>query len=299
MEVHKTQVSFFGRVADDFTRKVIMPPDVDVSLEPEGRAPLYKRDGYFAFTDLAPSPPDYRIRIGARSFLSRTVTQALPAGRSLELNGNDELYVSVTGITSPQGPSPQVTFDKMTVVPPIDDGAAVLGPGSFRTTLKAPLEGKEVGVASLDSVQGLAVNQLLRIVRSTSLLVRPGPYYPFPDGATVIALHVAANDGAATPIAGAAVEIGKINGNAATSVAVQELKLNVFGLGGTSTLLLDDNGKSTTTNERGDAVFYFPGANAIIAIEVTVSKPQFQPATQAVTVTAGRRNIQTITLSKL
>src|ERR1051326_7491197 len=66
------------------------------------------------------------------------------------------------------------------------------------------------------------------------------------------------------------VEIGKINGNAATSVAVQELKLNVFGLGGTSTLLLDDNGKSTTTNERGDAVFYFPGANAIIAIEVKV-----------------------------
>jgi hypothetical protein len=297
-EIRTRRLSLFGRLADDLTRQVILPPDMHAILESDGRPALAKSDGYFAFGDLQPSTAEYRIQIGARACQQRTVARALPVGAPVEVKfaGEDELYLTITTVAAAQK---RVTFEQIAFVAPITDGAAVFGQSGFTATLAEPLEGQKVTFATLSTVAGLAPNQLLRIVRSSNLLVRPGPYYAFQDDATVIALKIVGNDQGESAIADARVEISKINGNAPAASDVGGLALNAFTLGANSSLVLDDDDRTTMTNERGDAVIYFPGSKPVTGIEVKVSKPRFQPSVQTLNVTAAARNSQKIVLAKL
>jgi|SRR5882672_2421011 len=299
-ETRTSQLSFFGRLADDLTRKVILPPDMIAVLEKDGTPSLKKSDGYFAFADLAPSSAEYRIQVGGTAFQNRTVAKALPSVASIEVTfaGEDELYLTIVDVTAAQS---RVTFDPIDAVPPVEAGAVVLGQSGFSATLVETLEGPNLTFAVLSSVAGLAANQLVRIIRSKNLLVRPGPYYSFPAGVTVVALKVVAGDQDGAPIPGARIDISKINGSAGSVVDVAGLNLNVFDLGGgpRSALLLDDDDKTATTNERGDAVFYIAGAKSITSVVLTVSKSQFQSKTQVVNMIAETRNTQKIGLAGL
>jgi hypothetical protein len=298
-ESHTSQLSFFGRVADDLTRKVILPPDLNAILETIGKPSLNKRDGYFVFADLPPSAAEYRIQIDAIAFQRRTIAKVLSAATAIEITlpGEDELYLSITDISTPQT---RVSFEPIAFLPPIGAGAAIFGQSGFTATLTEPLDGSQVGFAKLSNVAGLAVNQLLRIVRSRNLLVRPGPYYEFPADVTVVALNVVDSDQGGSAVAGARIDINKINNTAPGSVSVGDLKLDVFDLGGAvrSVLLFDEDDTTTVTNERGDAIFYFPGSKPVAGIELQVTKPGFQPTTQTVNLTVKTRNAQKIVLPK-
>jgi hypothetical protein len=299
-ESHTSQLSFFGRIADDLTRKVILPPDLNAVLEASGKPSLNKRDGYFVFADLPPSATEYRIQIDANAFQRRTIAKVLPAAAAVEITlpGEDELYLSISDIAISQA---QVAFEPITFLPPIEAGAAIFGQSGFRATLTEPLDGSKVSFAKLSSVAGLAANQLLRIVRSRNLLVRPGPYYEFPADVTVVAFNVTDSDQGGSAIVGARIDISKINNTAPSSVSVGDLNLDVFDLGGAvrSMLLFDEDDRTTVTNERGDAVFYFPGGKPIASIEVQVTEPGFQPTSQTLNVTVKARNAQKIVLSKV
>jgi hypothetical protein len=300
VEKQTSRLSFFGRMADDLTRQVLLPADTAVFLENERRKALIKADGHFAFADLEPSPTNYRIHIGARSYQDRVISQALPTGAPVQVTspGEDELYLLITGVATPQK---RVTFEQITFVAPIEAGAAIIGEGGFTATLAEALEGQKVTFVVLSTVTGLAAGQMLRIVRSPNLLLRPGPYYPFAADVTVLAVKVVANASLQTALGDAAIEITRINGTAPTLTDVGGLQLSLFDLGGNppGSVILDDSGKNTATNDRGDAVFYFPGSKPITTIDVTVSKTKYQTTSSSINVTANARTFQNITLTAL
>jgi len=298
-ETQTSRLSFFGRIADDLTRKVLAATDVAVFLA-EGREALIKADGHFAFADLEPSPTSYRIHIGARSYRDRIVLQGLPTSAPVQVMvpGEDELYLLINNVAAPQQ---RVTFEQITFVAPIEAGAAVIGEGGLIATLAEALEGQKITFPVLSTVAGLATGQVLRIVRSSNLLLRPGSYYPFPADATVIAVKVVANDSLQTALSDADIEITRINGNSPTLTDVGGLQLSLFDLGGNppGSVILDDNDRNTATNDCGDAVFYFPGSKQITSIQVGVTKTGFQASTSSISVTAKRRNFQKVALAAL
>jgi hypothetical protein len=300
VEKQTSRLSFFGRMADDLTRQVLMPADTVVFLEDERREALIKADGHFAFADLEPSPTDYRIHIGARSYQDRVILQALPTNAPVQVMspGEDEFYLLITGVAAPQK---RVTFEQISFVAPIEAGAAVIGQGGFTATLAEALEGQNITFAVLSSVTGLAAGQVLRVVRSNNLLLRPGPYYSFPVDATVLAVKVVENDPVEPALGNASIEITKLNGNAPTIADVGGLSLSSFSLGANppASVVLDDDDRKNATNDRGDAVFYFPGSKQITSIQVAVTKTGYQASTSSISVTAKRRNFQKIALAAL
>jgi hypothetical protein len=298
-ETRTSRISFFGRTADDLTRQVLLGTATGVFLEDERKA-LVKADGHFAFVDLAPSATDYRIHIDAPSYQDRVVAKALPGAAAVQvtLAGEDELYLLIGGVTAAQN---RITFEQINVVPPIEAGAAVIGQGGFTATLAEALEGQKIAFAVLSTVTGLAPGQVLRIVRSNNLLLRPGPYYPFPPDTTVLAVKVVANDPLEPVLGDAGIEITRLNGNAPTMVNVNGLSLSSFSLGGNppGSIILDDNDKKNATNDRGDAVFYFAGSKQITSIELAITKSKYQTATSSINVTAKTRNFRKVALTAL
>ena len=299
METSTSQLTLFGRLADDLTRRVIRPPDVAVSLEDESRRAITKDDGYFAFADLPPSAADYRIRIDAHSYQLRTIVQAPSATPPAELTlaGEDELYLSITGVVPDQN---NVTFEQIAYVPPIEKGAAVIGQNGFVATLKEPLEGPGVYLAVLSTVVALAGGQLLQIVRSRNLLVRPAPSYGFAADTTVLIVKAIEHDPPNATVGGAVVEISKINGNAPTVVDVGGLELFAFSVGGDPpvVVVLDGDDKKTLANDRGEAVFYFPGSKPVTSVTVLVSKPGHEDLTRTIDVSPKSRNFQIVELAR-
>ena len=288
-EVHTSRLAFFGRLGDDLTRQVLRPEEMSVSLEGDPRPALRKEDGHFALVDLEPSTTDYNVRLGGPAYQTRTVAKALPTLAPVQVTfpGEDELYLVLAGTSTPQN---RVNFQTLAFVPPIDAGAAVIGEGGFTATLAEPLEGRDVSFAVLSTIAGLAAGQVLRIVRSPNLLVRPGPYYAFPDDVTVVAVHVVENDPAEPPIGDATIAISQIDGSGPTVIAVGGLPLQRFALAASATafVVLDAGHAITTTTVRGDGVFYFPGSTPLASLELTVAKPQYQTATVTLNVTGWR-----------
>lgn len=299
-ETHTSLLAFFGRLADQLTRRVLRPQETSVSLQEESPPPLGKDDGHFAFYDLEPSAAAYHVQIGGPSYLTRTLAVTLPTTTPVQVAfpGEDELYVALSGPPNAQN---QVTFEPVDFVPAIEAGASVIGPGAFTTTLAEPLGGRNVGLAELTSAAGLVAGQVLRIVRSSTLLVRPGPYYPFPGDVTVVAVHVVENDPAEPSIGGATLTIGQIDGAGPTVVTIGGLPLNRFALGGSATafVVLDDDDRVTTTNDRGDAVFFFAGSTSLASVTITVAKAQYVSATATINVTTKARNFQKVSLTRI
>jgi hypothetical protein len=299
-ETRKSRLSFFGRTADDLTRQVLLGAETGVFLDDERKAALVKSDGHFVFANLEPSATDYRIHIDAPSYQDRVIAKALPGAAAVQvmLAGEDELYLLIGSVLAAQN---RITFEQNTVVPPIEAGAAVIGQGGFTATLAEALEGQKIAFAALSTVAGLAAGQLLRIVRGNNLLLRPGPYYPFPPDTTVLAVKVVANDPVEPALGDAGIEITRLNGNAPTMVDVGGLSLSSFSLGGSppGSIILDDDDKKNASNDRGDTVFYFAGSKQITSIEVAVTKSKFQAFTSSINVTAKTRNFRKIALTAL
>ncbi|MEP7305174.1 MAG: hypothetical protein ABJA98_06620 [Acidobacteriota bacterium] len=294
------RLAFFGRLADDLTRRPLRPGDMTVTVAGDHRSTLLKGDGHFAVVDLQPSATDYQIQIGGPAYQTRTVAKALTAAAPVPVTfaGEDELYVVLGGAPTPQN---RISFEPLAFVPTVEAGASVIGQGGFTATLAEPLEGRNVNSAVLSTVAGLVAGQLLRIVRSPNLLLRPGPTYAFPSDVTVVVVHVVENDPAEPALAGATLAISKINGAGPIGATVGGLPLSRFALGGTAvvSVVLDDEDRAASSNDRGDAVFYFSGEKALTSLAIDVSKAQYQPAAVTMNVTANARNVQKVSLTRL
>ena len=302
-----SRLAFFGRLADDLTRRPLRIEDMSVNLPGDPRPPLLKEDGHFVFVDLEPSAIDYQIRMGGAFYQTRTVAKKLPVPpppltfeqAQVTFAGEDELYLVLVGVSPPQN---RISFEPLTFVPSIEVGATVIGEGGFIAILAEPVEGRNVNSAVLDTVAGLAAGRLLRIVRSRNLLLRPGPTYAFPADLTVVVLHVVENDPADPSIEDATVAIKEINGAVSKpAVTLGGLLLSQFALGGApaASVVLDDEDLAVRSNERGDAVLYFPGEKAVTSVGVEVSKAQYQTAIVTINLTARARNFLKVPLTRL
>ncbi len=176
-------LSFFGRLSDELTREVIPPRDYRVRVPgvsvPSLAEAQYKSDGFFCFQDLKVSATGYQLEMTSPLYQPRSFLKTLPTSAPVELTygGEDEVYVLIKTVN---GGGKTVGFDKIPFLTPVPKGTPVIGEGGFATTVRETLEGVDVATASLESVAGLLPGQLLRMVRSRSLLAKPGPYYPFP-----------------------------------------------------------------------------------------------------------------------
>jgi len=260
----------------------------------DAEPPLYKVDGYFVFSDLAPPAVPRQIRLSGEGYRARTVSQVLPAVAPVELtfDGEDEVYVVVKTINVATN---AVTFDPIPFLPTIPLGAPVIGEAGFSTTLAAVLEGDTVAGATLASVTGVAANAVLRLGRSRNCVLRPVAGYAFPADRTVIAIAVlAAADGA--PLPGAITTIDRINGMAPASVTVGTLPLTVATFGTQRSVLGPVDAVTATADARGWCVFYFPASLPITQLRVSVSNTGHVTQTQTFAVAAGARASQIVSL---
>lgn len=301
VDSRSTRVSFFGRFADELSRGDISKGSFQVSLNGSSRKPHLKDDGFFVFSDLRPSPPAYVLKATSSLYQDKSFSAALPANTMVELSfpGEDELIVIVTNVDAGQS---RVNFNNIAFLPPISEGAAVHGPVGFSATLAETLEGNDVDFALLSSVAGLNNGDTLRIVRSPRMLLRPGPYYQFPAGTTVLALSVVENTPGAEPVAGAQMQITHVNAQPVNGVNVGGVNLNRAELPGVPpipVMLGPAEAVITRSNTRGHAIFYYPQNSPITALTISISKLGYVTTNVTAAVTAGQRTQQTIPLPRV
>ena len=203
----------------------------------------------------------------------------------------------VTGIDAT---TRRVSFDQLPFVPTIRAGSGVIGPGGFTATLDEPLEGGEVDFTILSSVAGLVDGALLRFIRSTNLVLQPSPYHDIDTDTTLAMIKVVENTAGGPPINGATITIEQVNSVDLTTTAIGGLDLRTVILAGPSTLLLGpERAIQTTTNERGDAVFYFASDTSITELRTQITSTGYVTATTTITVTAGERTTRTVQLDRM
>jgi hypothetical protein len=276
VDTRSTRVAFFGRVADELTRQDLSPRQFRATLASSARRAVQKEDGYFVFVDLPASPPSYDVDLTGDQFQPRRLSVAAPAVGTTEVivAGEDELHVIVLRIDLPD----RIEFAVLPFVPSVPQGVPVLSSGGAATTLLEPLEGVAIDGAELATIAGVAVDDTVRIVRSSRLLLRPGPYYPFPADTTVAAIHVVESTAGAEPIPGVQLQITQVNGAVVTSTMVAGATL----FRTTSIVIGTDAARTALSNARGDAVFYYPSNTPVTALTLSVSKAGY--LTQAVSV---------------
>jgi hypothetical protein len=279
VEMRVSRVVLYGRVADELTREDLTPRQYRATITASPRHPVQKEDGWFVFADL---PADnYTIALAGPHFQRRRLAVTVPAVGSTEIvvPGEDDVQVIANNVVIPD----RVEFARLPFVPRVADAAPVLVEGGAPTTLDESLEGVDVEGAVLSSLTGIAAGTALRIVRSSRLVLRPGPYYPFPESTTVVAFRVMDSTSAA-PVFGAQLAITQINGAVLSTSTVGGVTLFRAALppGPTPFMLGTDAARTTLTNERGDAVFYYPPNTPITALTVDITRTGY--VTQAVTV---------------
>lgn len=285
-ETRTTRVSLYGRFADALTRRSVAPSAFQTALGENGAKPIYKEDGSFVFINLEPEATPYSITVQGRVYRTREISANLPAidAVSLARDGEDELYVSITAVDAAQN---RVELNSIPFLRTIGAGAAVTGEGGFSATLQEPLEGENVDFAELSTVGSLALGNVLRIVRSDRLLLRPGPYYTFSEPAIVLSARFVENTPAAEPVAGAQMVLNQVNGVATTTVNVGAVVLHRVQLAGESVILGPASAIETRSNLRGEALLDFPAHLSITSLRLQVSHPRYAPVSQTVAVTAG------------
>ena len=293
------KLSFYGRLADEITRDVIPSRLVKVSIPNFTAAPLYKNDGFFTFADIPPSTGNYPFHLTATDYQSRRVEKNLPADSPVELSfhGEDEFYVFITDVQG--GANPRVKFDQVPFLKTIPSGADVYGQDGFSATLTEVMEGEGVEEAKLNRTTDLSDGEILRFVRSHNLIMRPGPYYSFDPGTTVIQLKVQENGaGEQPPVPGAVCVITHVNDQEVDSTPVGDADVKTVSFTGGEKLVLGTEKDITcTVDDRGKAVFYYPADTPITKLTLKVTAPRFQTLTPEIAVTPGDTRFQTLALT--
>ncbi len=294
-------LSFYGRFCDEFTREVVLPAAYRVRISAASPASLveahYKADGYFCFEDLKVSATSYTIEMTSPLYQPRSFQKSLPTPMPVEIayGGEDEVYLVLETVNTS---TKTVGFEKIPFLPRVAKGAQVIGEAGFTTTLAESLEGVDVIAASLNSVTGLAVGQLLRVVRSQNLLSKPGPYYPFPSLATRVHVKVVEDTPAETPLSSAQLLVQSLETIAPTGTVVGGVEVKTVTLPGPGPVLVLGTVRDleTRTDPRGQAVLFFRGDWPLTTCAVTVSAAGYVSKTASLPLVAAQRTLATVKL---
>lgn len=296
-EVVTTRVSLHGRLADDLTRATVPGRHFQATVTGSTEPALRKEDGHFVFVDLQPSPTSYEIRLDAPGYQRRVVQASISAVGPVEVAfpGEDELIVIVTAVDAVNR---RVSFDAVPFLPTIRADSQVFGPAAFNATLDDALEGGDVQFATLSTVAGLALGDLLRIVRSANLIVKPSSYYRFDPDMTLVAIKVVENTADDPPLSDVALAIDQVSAQPLTPVTVGGVVIHTVALGPVTLPLGPDRAIHATTNARGDAIFYYRPDTPVTSLRVNVTKAGYVSTSKFMPAVMGERTAHSVKLDR-
>lgn len=258
----KQQVGLSGHVVEDLTFAPFRPGAFQAELVSHRRRPLYKRDGFFVFTNVRAG--QYRLRLRAERCDPVEHEVSIPHGpgafgsppaldnlHAFERPGDNELLVIVDTISS----ASRVSFAPEVLPLRIPAGVRVVTSG-FEAHLIEPLEPGLVSSARLDTTAGLSSGAVLRIIRGRSVRLRFNPYDALPRTAMRIVGRVAIMPDPSVSVPGAEVRLLEVNGSPVTVIDVEGAPIATIGPGGTTVVLGTESDVATRTNLRGDYTLY-------------------------------------------
>lgn len=286
------KASLMGQVIEDLSYDGVDPQRLRVELVGVARPAWYKEGGFFAFNEVPPG--QYRVLISGERLQPQEFDVALPfAEPLLGRAGDDELFVVVKTVSASDG---KITFDPVIIRRAIRTGAAARAAG-FTSKLAAVLEPGKVSGAKLESVDGLAVGAVLRLVRGVAIRLKFDPYFHPPLGWTHVVGRVEheAIPGLALP--GAQVRLSEVNGVEVLTEDVAGVAVATVELAGKKVVLGTDGDVKAVTNSKGDFNLYFNRSD-ITAVTLSASLLNYQTKNQNLTVVVGGRNRADIFLER-
>jgi hypothetical protein len=286
------KASLMGQVIEDLSHEGVDPQRLRVELVGVGKSAWYKHGGFFAFNELPPG--QYRVLISGERLQPQEFNVTLPlADPLLGRAGDDELFVVVKTVSASDG---KITFDPVVIRKAIRAGAPARAAG-FTSKLAAALEPGKVSGAKLESVQGLAVGAVLRLIRGLAIRMKFDPYWQTPPGWTLVVGHVEHKHIKGLPLPGAQVRLKKVNGVDVQTAAVAGLSLATVDIAGKKVVLGTAADVKAVTNSRGDYCLYFNRSD-ITAVTLSAGLFNYKTKSQNLAVVLGGRNRADIFLER-
>jgi hypothetical protein len=286
------KASLMGQVIEDLSYEGVEPQRLRVELVGVARPPFYKEGGFFAFNELPPG--QYRILVSGERLQPQEFNVTVPlADPLLGRAGDDELIVVVKTVSASDG---KITFDPIVIRKAVRAGSSASAAG-FTSKLAAALEPGKVSGAKLESVEGLNVGAVLRLVRSHAIRLRLDPYSQLPPGWTLVVGRVEHDGIPGLALPGAQVRMEKVNDADVQTEGVAGVSVVSAEIAGKKVVLGTDGDTRAVTNVKGDFCLYFNRGD-ITAVTLSASLTNYQTKSKTVAVVAGGRNRADIFLER-
>ena len=286
------KASLMGQVIEDLSYDGVDPQRLRVEIVGVAKRAWYKEGGYFCFNEVPPGR--YRVRISGERLQPQEFDVTLPfADPLLGRAGDDELIVVVKTVSASDG---RVTFDPVNIRRAIRAGAKARTAG-FNSKLAATLEPGRVSGAKLESVQGLNVGAVLRLIRGVAVRLKFDPYFQLPPGWTQVVGRVEHKEIEGLALPGAQVRLRKVNGVNVQTEGAGGLSVSTVEIGGKKVVLGTDRDVKAVTNSKGDYCLYFNRGD-ITAVTLSASLANYETKSRTLTVVTGGRNRADIFLER-
>jgi len=299
LESISQKVSLVGQLVEDLSYEPLDYQRFTAELKESQKAPHYKDNGYFAFTDLLAG--NYILRVSGERFQTQEIPVTIPSApivfdpnkSKLEQllkrvvfaqPGDNELIVVATNVN---GGNTRITFEATSIGRPIAAGAEVLANGLI-TKLATRLDAGQVTSARLESVAGLNVGDIVRIIRDRSIRMRFDPYAEATAQATRIVGEVTAKNEPTMTLPATTINMTKVNGQVVVISDVAGAQIATTTIAGKQVVLGTERDTKTFTNEKGDYTLYF-GREDVTEVTLEATRAGFQTATAVVAVTPRAR----------
>lgn len=286
------KASLMGQVIEDLSYEGVDPQRLRVELAGVARPAFYKEGGFFAFNEVPPG--QYRVLISGERLQPQEFNVTLPlADPLLGRAGDDELFVIVKTVSASDG---KITFDPVIIKRGIRAGTTARAAG-FTSKLAAALERGKVSGAKLESVQGLNVGAVLRLIRGLAIRMKFDPYWQTPPGWTLIVGRVEHKNITGLALPGVQVRLRKVNGVDVQTAGVAGVSVATADIAGKKVVLGTDGDVKTFTNSKGDFCLYFNRSD-INAVTLSASLLNYKTKNQNIAVVLGGRNRADIFLER-
>jgi hypothetical protein len=281
-------------VVEDLVYEPLDPGTYTAQLRGNPATPYYKPGGLFAFADIPVGPAT--LQLGGGDFQSQDYTVGIPQiSPTFFEDGANDLIVIVATLNGSSGIN-NISFNPVILPSSIAPGAAVLASG-LTTTLVSELDPGQVKQAKLNSITGLTVGAVVRIVRNPALRLKYSPYYSFPNPVTQIIGRVTAGT-SGTGLGGVQVNLVSVGGNPVNLGSVAGANVATLATSGGTIVLGTSRDVTTLTNGNGDYHFYFNLDQPAGSTVIQASLAGYVTQTQTVNANARARTRADFQLAK-
>ncbi|HKS28216.1 MAG TPA: hypothetical protein VJS44_10370 [Pyrinomonadaceae bacterium] len=278
-------VSLLGHVIEDQSFDSLSQSNFIAEIfGPKTRLAQHRQGGFFVFTDLLAG--DYTVRISGEQFRTEEFAVTLPfSPLFLDAPGDDELAVVIKSLDNA---ATKITFDAVVLPKPFKAGSQVVSSG-FTGTLAAPLDAGKVTAAKLNSLTGLSVGDIVRIIRDKSIRLRYGPYGELPPDFTRVIGKTVFKGPPDRALEGVLVRLTEVNGAAVTVTNVAGAQIVTAQISGKTVVMGSLRDTETLSNHNGDYNLYFNQPD-ITGVTLEASRAGLQTAAKTIAITPKARH---------